>query len=591
MGRAGDAARLLRHAGASLVVRLVVVELAVAAVPLGIIGAVGVVVGRVAGHATMAGPLALLIALLLLQQALGPLRANVAYRVTRRVDGAVRALVMALANRPVGIAALEDATILDRLEIAGGVVDPFWSASPGGAAVGIIALGGRYLQVVGAAVLVARLSVPVAVGLVSVTVFGYHRSRRWNRVRLRAVRENNLAGRASRYTSGLANTPPAAKEVRLFGVLDWLEDRFRGQWDEVVSARLTPWRWAATRVAVLIVGGFPVVAVGFVAAGRTASERGLGARTVAVGLQAAVAFFTLLFDQRQDDAYQVDFGLEALDTLRALESAMDDVDSRGTIDAAGLPRLSIRFEQVRFAYPGSEREVFVALDLTIAAGTSVAIVGVNGAGKTTLIKLLAGLHEPQGGRILADDVSLRELDVVSWRRRLAVIFQDFVRYELPAADNVGFGSVDHLDDVAARERAAARAGASDLIERLPSGWATPLNRQYRGGADLSGGQWQRIALARALTAVEAGAGVLVLDEPTANLDVRAEAALFDDFLDLTRGLTTILISHRFSTVRHADRICLLEDGLVVEDGSHDELMAAGGRYAELFGLQAQRFRE
>jgi ATP-binding cassette subfamily B protein len=186
---------------------------------------------------------------------------------------------------------------------------------------------------------------------------------------------------------------------------------------------------------------------------------------------------------------------------------------------------------------------------------------------------------------------LPDIDPASWRRRLAVIFQDFVRYELPAADNVGFGGIARHHDAAARDRATARAGAAAVIARLPSAWATPLNRQYTGGADLSGGEWQRVALARALFAVEAGAGILVLDEPTANLDVRAEAALFDDFLDLTRGLTTILISHRFSTVRHADRICVLEEGRVVEDGSHDELMAACGRYAELFLLQAERFRD
>ena len=235
-------------------------------------------------------------------------------------------------------------------------------------------------------------------------------------------------------------------------------------------------------------------------------------------------------------------------------------------------------------------EVFAGLDLTISVGSSLAIVGANGAGKTTLVKLLARLHEPQAGEIRIDGTPLRELDPAAWRRRMAVIFQDFVRYELPASDNVAFGCTGRLGDLEALDRAATRAGALDVVCRLPAGWATPLNRQYSGGADLSGGEWQRIALARALFAVEAGAGILVLDEPTANLDVRAEAALFEDFLDLTRGLTTILISHRFSTVRHADRICVLEGGVIVEDGSHDDLLTANGRYAQLFLLQAERFR-
>ncbi len=591
VGRAGNAVRLLRHVGPSLIIRLVLVEAAVALVPLAVILAIGIVVGRVAGNESVGEPLALVTALLLLQQVLGPIRAAVAYRVTRRVDGVVRARVMEVANGSLGIAPFEDPATLDRLEVAGGIIDAFWGASPGGAAVGVISLGGRYLQVAGAAVLLSRLSLPVALGLTTVVLLAYHRSRRWNRVRIRAIRENNLIGRASRYTSGLANTPPPAKEVRLFGALDWLEERFRVQWHDVSSARLVPWRWASTRVTALIVALAPVVAVAFVAVARTGAQEGVDARTLAIALQAGIVLFSLLFDQRQDDAYQVDFGLEALETLHTLEGSLGPAADQGTLDAAGLPARTISFEGVHFAYPGSGREVFAGLDLTISAGSSLAIVGANGAGKTTLVKLLARLHEPQAGTIRIDATPLLNLDPASWRRRLAVIFQDFVRYELPAADNVGFGGVGGTGGAVALDHAAARAGALDLVHRLPAGWATPLNRQYSGGADLSGGEWQRIALARALFAVEAGAGILVLDEPTANLDVRAEAALFEDFLDLTRGLTTILISHRFSTVRHADRICVLDGGRVVESGSHDELLAAGGRYAELFLLQAERFRD
>jgi len=581
----------LGHAGPSLITRLVLLELAAAVLPLAVIGVIGILVGRVAGDAAIAWPLAGLSLLLFLQQAIGPFRAAVAYRITRRVDGFVRAQVMELANRSLGLAPLEDPTTLDRLELAGGTIDPFWGASPGGAAVAVIALGGRYLQVAGAAALLARLSVPVACGLTAVVLLTHHRSLRWNRRRLLAIRGNHAAGRSSRYTSGLANTPGPAKEVRLFGVLDWLEHRFRDQWAEVSGTRLGPWRWASTRVTALLVALTPVVALAFVVVARTGVEDEVDARSLAVALQAAIVLFSLLFDHRQDDAYQLEFGLEALDTLRVLRDTIDSPGVDGTADAAELPRELIRFDGVHFAYPGDGREVFAGLDLTISAGTSLAIVGGNGAGKTTLVKLLARLQEPQAGRILVDGVPVEELDPVSWRRRLAVIFQDFVRYELPASDNVGFGGISRRGDLEALDGAAARAGALGVVHRLPSGWATPLSRQFVGGADLSGGEWQRIALARALFAVEAGAGVLVLDEPTANLDVRAEAALFEDFLDLTRGLTTILISHRFSTVRHADRICVLDGGRVVEDGSHDDLVAAGGRYAEMFLLQAERFRD
>jgi ATP-binding cassette subfamily B protein len=218
------------------------------------------------------------------------------------------------------------------------------------------------------------------------------------------------------------------------------------------------------------------------------------------------------------------------------------------------------------------------------------VVGGNGAGKTTLVKLLARLYEPTGGRITVDGVDLRDLDPVAWQRRVAAIFQDFVPYKLTAADNVAFGAL-HVPRTPERlDRAAAAAGAAGVVARLPHGWDTVLSRQFEGGTDLSGGEWQRLALARAVYAVHAGAGVLVLDEPTAALDVRGEAEVYDRFLELTRGLTTIVVSHRFSTVRRADRIVVIEGGRVVEDGSHDDLVAAGGRYAVMYELQAARFR-
>ena len=257
--------------------------------------------------------------------------------------------------------------------------------------------------------------------------------------------------------------------------------------------------------------------------------------------------------------------------------------------AADLPAQAIRFEGVRFRYAGRGDDALAGLDLEIPAGRSLAIVGDNGAGKTTLVKLLVRLYDPDEGRITIDGRDLRIIDPLSWRQRVAAVFQDFVQYELSAADNVGFGAPQRQDNRVALRRAADRAGALAVIESLPRGWETILSPRYEGGVDLSGGQWQQIALARALFAVEAGARVLILDEPTAALDVRAEAELFDRFLSITQGLTTILVSHRFSTVRRADRIVVLDGGRVVEQGTHDELVAAGGRYAHMFLLQAGRF--
>jgi ABC-type multidrug transport system fused ATPase/permease subunit len=236
---------------------------------------------------------------------------------------------------------------------------------------------------------------------------------------------------------------------------------------------------------------------------------------------------------------------------------------------------------VTFAYPvGAGAPVLEGFDLTIPAGSSLAIVGQNGAGKTTLAKLLCRLYDPQQGSIEIDGVDLRELDLDAWRARVTAVFQDFIRFELPLRDNVSpEGAPDAVIEAALAEAGAGHLASLDTI----------LARGYEGGTDLSGGQWQRIALARALCAVKMGAGLVLLDEPTAQLDVRGEAEIFERILAATRRATTILISHRFSTVRHADRICVLEQGRVVELGTHEELMAAGGRYRTMFELQASRF--
>jgi len=255
----------------------------------------------------------------------------------------------------------------------------------------------------------------------------------------------------------------------------------------------------------------------------------------------------------------------------------------------GLPQDELHFESVSFGYPNSDRAVLKELELAIPAGKSTAIVGLNGAGKTTLVKLLGRLYEPDEGRITTDGIDIRHFRIEDWHRQIGIIFQDFNCYELSAADNIGFGSIPRLNDREAIRETARKAGILEAIERLPKGFDTPLSRQYEGGADLSGGQWQRIAIARALFALEGGASILVLDEPTAALDVRAEAEFFENFVELTRGVTTILISHRFSSVRHADGIVVLQGGRVVEEGTHEELLAAEGRYAKLFQLQAERF--
>src|SRR5678815_5749892 len=247
----------------------------------------------------------------------------------------------------------------------------------------------------------------------------------------------------------------------------------------------------------------------------------------------------------------------------------------------------VRFDDVGFRYPGREGWALRHVDIFIPAGQSLALVGQNGAGKTTFIKLLTRLYEPTEGRVLLDGRDLRDWDDVELHRRIGVIFQDFNQYQFTVRENVGFGSIDEMKDDAQVERAVERGGAAEIVKSLTEGLETGLGRWFKGGVELSGGQWQKIALARAF--MRENADILVLDEPTAALDAEAEHAVFERFQELAAGRTTIVISHRFPTVRMAERILVLDGGHVIEDGTHDTLVAKKGRYAKLFELQAQGY--
>jgi ABC-type multidrug transport system fused ATPase/permease subunit len=344
-------------------------------------------------------------------------------------------------------------------------------------------------------------------------------------------------------------------------------------------------RWEATRLrerpvlwSLLLVLGANVLVFWMMAedlvAGRLALARAVTFATAALSAS-TIAFGGL--------SWALDGAAAPAGAMLRLKAAMSLAGAlvQGTRAAQGMPAREICLRGVRFAYPNGSQPVLDGFDLTIPAGSSLAIVGRNGAGKTTLAKLLCRLYDVHEGAIEVDGVDLRALDLDAWRARLAAVFQDFTRFEWPLRDNVAphGGAPDEVIQAALAEAGAAHLASLDTV----------LSRGYERGTDLSGGQWQRIALARALCAVKLGAGVVLLDEPTAQLDVRGEAEIFERILAATRPATTILISHRFSTVRHADCICVLEHGRVVELGTHDELMAAGGRYRTMFDLQASRF--
>jgi ATP-binding cassette subfamily B protein len=246
----------------------------------------------------------------------------------------------------------------------------------------------------------------------------------------------------------------------------------------------------------------------------------------------------------------------------------------------------LQVENLEFTYPNTDRRVVDDVSLSVAPGEVVALVGENGSGKTTLVKLLCGLYEPDAGRILWDGQDARSLDPVDVRAGMTVLFQDFVHYHLSAADNIALGRASGPRDPELIEAAARRAGAHEAIAALPSGYDTRLGRQFYGGHELSGGEWQRLALARAFYR---GGDFLVMDEPTASLDPRAEFRLFEQMRELAAGKSVLLISHRFANVRMADRIYVLDQGRIAEEGAHDELMAFDGRYASLFRLQAAAY--
>ena len=414
---------------------------------------------------------------------------------------------------------------------------------------------------------------------------------RWAHRQRRAARTSidQASGplRRSGYVRDLLLDPPAAKEVRIFGLGAWLGERVVEHWLEgmrpIWRTRLGD-RPLLALAFVSLVGGYGVA---YLLIALAAQDGRLGPGQIVIYAQAAAGLELLFPTWRFMLMSLATAGVPAVRGLRARLAALPDVPA-GDREAIGLPEREIRFEGVSFHYPGHDRPVLDGLDLTIPAGRSLALVGVNGAGKTTLVKLLAGLYAPSSGRVTVDGVDVRTLDLEDWRRQLGIVFQDYVRYPLTARENVEVGALELAGDRPALDDALDLSGARAVVARLSDGEDTALGTEF-GGVDLSGGEWQRLALARALFATRGRARVLVLDEPTASLDVRAEAEVFDRFLELTRGLTTVLISHRFSSVRHADQIAVLDAGRVIELGSHDDLVARRGRYAALFALQAAAF--
>jgi ATP-binding cassette subfamily B protein len=560
-------------------------------------------------------------AVFVVQLAVTALLTPLAELMARRVDGEVIRRLMSAALATPSVALVEDPEALNQLSEASYDLESGF-LSPGRACAGHLALIARYVQLAGLACAVGLwFSWWAAAGvLATVLLFRYGQRgglRKYSALSRTLAQNRRRAG----YLRELGTATGAGKEIRVFGLAGWIGQRHR----EAYLSWMLP-QWAARR-RIYLKPFIVFTAIGLLAIGSVAAALGAAAAAHRVDVtQLALVIQALLAAVRLGDYYpeadvQTQLGTNAYQAVlrfeekaaaycrRELTSSGSaplgygprdggvppgadwngaDRDGRSAVDALS-GAIGLRFTDTTFTYPGRSQPVLSGLDLEIPAGQPTALVGLNGAGKTTVIKLLARLYEPESGSIQANGTDIRDIELERWRRQIAVIFQDFVHYEASLADNVAFGAVEHPRDRAAMTAVLDRAGLSGVVARLRDGLDTPLSRHLPGGADLSGGEWQRVAIARALYALEHGAGILVLDEPTANLDARAEISFYQEFIQATAGVTTILISNRLASVRLASNIVVLEDGHVLERGSHEELLRADGRYATLFALQASRF--
>ncbi|KAK1177247.1 ABC transporter ATP-binding protein [Streptomyces sp. NBS 14/10] len=487
-------------------------------------------------------------------------------------------------TRPDSIAPLEDSEVRAQLALAQGIADDEVAIRE--AVVSFANLVVLRLQAVLSGCVLLAFNAWLALFLLaSYVVFA--------RMMLAEYRDNQLGVyddasrlRRANYLRDLALTGRAAKDIRVFGLAAWVEEKFSAYWSSGVARQRTSWTVRLGGAAAVVVAAHTallVLTARAAAEGRLSMGQLATYATAVTGLAAITTFSMDVVYLRQ--------GAASVPAFRWISERLGPVRDTGarTLPAPARFR-AIRFEDVGFRYPGSEHWVLRHVELELRAGSSLALVGLNGAGKTTLVKLLCGFHRPTEGRITVDGVDLAHLDRHAWQRSFAAVFQNFNRYPVGFGDNVEFGVPDRPRDQDAFASALRAAGAGEILERLPQGEATVLSRQYPGGTDLSGGQWQRVAVARAVYAVIRGARILVLDEPTSALDARAEAEFYDRMVEQIGQQTMLLISHRFSTVRRADRIVVLDGGTVAENGTHQELLDAGRLYARMFTLQAERFR-
>jgi ATP-binding cassette subfamily B protein len=501
--------------------------------------------------------------------------------VTERLMGRVNLLVLSRINQFPDLSRFEDPTLYDEVQTIGQRAQHL----PRNLLRATAALAEAGLTATGLCFLLATLHPLIPIVLLAAMIPGLLVHRQSAALRWHLQQETAEMERRQDYWLELGTSATCARDVQLFGIAGWVRDQFAQCLEELDRVR---WRlrsrilWQTLWTLGLRFAGSAGVFAYLIERGASGHLRPgdfvLFLASLLL-LDGQLAFIPLWVGRVIEDAYVTD---RFLAFLRPEEG-----DPAGRVALrAGALRQGVELCHVSFRYPGREETVLQDVSFGIRPGETVALVGRNGAGKTTLVKLLTGLYRPSAGRILLDGRDLSEYDPGSVRAAIAVVFQDYCRYFLTAGENIGLGRVDQMTDRERVIRAAREGGSESLIERLEHGYDTRLGTEY-GGTQLSGGEWQKVALSRAFMR---DADLLILDEPTAALDVRTEAEIYQRFRALLGGRAGLLISHRFSTVRMADRIVVLEQGSIVEEGSHESLLARGGLYAEMFRLQAAAFQ-
>ncbi len=601
--------RMLAPAGRGPLIAITGLALVKSLLPAATALTMAALVGRAESNAAATvfgaelGPLLLFGLVLLAGHVIDAATGPLTYLARARIDGAHRARLARLAATTPTIEALERPDVQALIRLSRAEPENWTERTPADGALGQLRLALGLTGLIGSCAVLARYALwPIPLLLLPALANQYLRNRQAHQF-TRVWRAGNPEWLHADVWKQAVLTPGTAVEQRVFGAGEWMLGRmmqhalimFEPIW--AMSVRMLRNEWTQ-----FLLVATPLLILFADVADRTAHGHASVALETAVLAAAWSVFQTLGYSEDVRSVRAAADSLLAYDELCAAlgpaaavpGNAPDAASAAGAATAvvaqtAGAACGLVRFEGVGFRYPGTERLVLDGLDLEIRPGELLALVGLNGAGKSTLIKLLAGLYLPTSGRITADGRALGPAGIDAWREQISVVFQDFAKYHLPVRDNVALGRGRIPVDEAALAAAARDAGLDALLSRLPAGWDTPLSRAVTGGVDLSGGQWQQVVLARALYAVHTGARLLVLDEPTAHLDVRTEFDVFHRLAAHQRDAGVVLISHRLSTVRQADRIVLLEDGRITETGGHDELLALGGRYAELFAIQAERF--